>query len=153
MVGYILGLIISSLLKKRAAVLPVLAAILLMSQEAFSGVELQKTGSAKKNVQKGYDFYDSSGAKTGYSIPNRHKGYDFYDTHGNKVSSLKKEEGSKNSYTFRDSYGIRQGGLKKGASGEYLYKDTRSGKAVSSVPQVQGDIGSLSPEAFQGEKK
>lgn len=126
---------------------------LVFNDSLHAGVEVQNAANARKNSQKGYDFYDSSGAKTGYSIPNKRGGYDFYDVHGNVTSSLRQEEKGKNTYAFQDASGIKKGSLKKAPSGEYIYKDKQSGRQASSAPYVRGDVGSLSPDVFQGKKR
>ena len=118
-----------------------------------AGVELQSSGSSRKNTLKGYDFYDSSGKKTGYSMSNRRGGYDFYDVHGNKTSSTRQADKSIGGYNFHDASGIKKGSLKKAPSGEYIYKDKLSGKEARSAPQFRGGLGSLSPDEFQGKRR
>jgi len=118
---------------------------------AFSQVKYQRVRSAEKNSLGGYDYYNSAGKKTGYSRLHRKNGYNYYDNEGNKVGSLKLKNKLKKTYTYYDSQGIRKGTLKRRASGIYYYKDRDSHNIVDSVPSVKGELGSLSPNVFQGD--
>lgn len=126
----------------------------LISCPAFCGVEYQgTTESSRKNALGGYDYYDQAGKRTGYSVPNRSGGYDYYDASGNKTGTLRKASKKDASYTFYDADRIRKGTLKRGATGTYSYRDVQRGTTTESASQLRKEIGSLSPETFQGQKR
>jgi hypothetical protein len=137
--------------KISAVFIAALLASMLITDRSFCGVEYQGTAEAsRKNALGGYDYYDKKGKRVGYSIPNRSGGFDYYDASGNKIGTLSRKEGDK-SYIFYDGDKIRKGSLKRGATGTYSYRDIQRGTSTESATQLRTEVGSLSPETFQGD--
>ncbi|MCX5711697.1 MAG: hypothetical protein NTY47_01320 [Candidatus Omnitrophica bacterium] len=127
-----------------------IAAGFVISDSLFCQTEYQRAGSARKNSIGGYDFYDASGARTQYSKPNANGSYTFYNNEGNKIGNLRPADDSQKKFNYYDDEGIKRGTLKRAPSGIYYYQDLQSGAIVDSIPQTEGDLGSLSPEVFKG---
>lgn len=133
-------------------VVTVLVAVFVIAHTGLSQVKHQRIRSSVKNRFGGYTFYSPTGKKTGLSKPNRKGGYDYYDGQGNKVGSLKARDKRGRFYNYYDANGIKTGTLRKRASGIYYYQDINSGSIVDSIPEKRGELGSLSPQTFQGEE-